>query len=190
MTASVDIDHSHPTNSALYSWTAHVRVWTLTVLGLAADLWSKHWAFHVMTDKRHILIEDCLSFQRSLNPGALFGMGQNWSPLFIGASLFAMVFVVYVFSRSTRHQRSFHVGLGCVLAGALGNLYDRLFNDGKVRDFIKIDLRIAGHDIWPWIFNIADVLLVIGVGLLMINIWFEKPSVQPAEPGPATAESP
>jgi len=62
-----------------------------------------------------------------------------------------------------------------VLGGALGNLYDRILY-GKVRDFIFLTLNISGKDIWPWIFNIADVALVVGVfGLLLgwQRRWFE-----------------
>ncbi|HEY3243936.1 MAG TPA: signal peptidase II [Phycisphaerae bacterium] len=42
---------------------------------------------------------------------------------------------------------------------------------GVVRDFIKIDLEIGGREIWPWVFNVADALLVIGVVLLLIEFW-------------------
>jgi len=44
---------------------------------------------------------------------------------------------------------------------------------GVVRDFIKIEPKF-GIDLWPWVFNVADVLLVIGVGLLLWNFWWER----------------
>jgi hypothetical protein len=44
---------------------------------------------------------------------------------------------------------------------------------GVVRDFIKIEPKF-GFELWPWVFNIADVLLVIGVGLLLLNFWWER----------------
>ena len=40
-----------------------------------------------------------------------------------------------------------------------------------VRDFIKIDAKIGSYSLWPWVFNIADALLMIGVAILLINFW-------------------
>lgn len=164
----------------IYSAAAHARLWSFAVLGLAADLWTKDWAFSRIRRSREV-IPDVLSFQRSENSGALFGLGQNMTSLFVIASVVALLFVFYIFARSGRTQRSFHIGLGMVLAGALGNLYDRIFREGRVRDFIKIELQIGETELWPWVFNVADVLLVCGVILLMINIWFDRKSFQQTE---------
>lgn len=162
--------------SALYSRASHLRIWSVMCIGLVIDLWTKHWAFSTLheTSKRCVLIPDVLSFHTSKNSGALFGMGQNLTVLFIVASVFALGFVLYIFSKSSPAQRSFHVGLGMVLGGALGNLFDRVFGGGEVRDFIKIDLAVGQFKLWPWIFNFADMLLVCGVGLLLLNIWFDR----------------
>ena len=68
-----------------------------------------------------------MTFNRSLNEGALFGLGKGWTPLFIIASFLALGFVLYLFVHSKANQRSLHIGLALVLAGALGNLFDRSF---------------------------------------------------------------
>ncbi len=157
---------------ALHCWQSHLRFWLVMALGLTADLWTKNWAELTLKGKRPwIIIEDALSFHYSTNPGALFGMGRQLTWLFVGASLAALLFVLYVFAKSSTGQRSFHLALGMILAGALGNLYDRLFVGGEVRDFIKIELHIGDFELWPWIFNVADMLLVCGVSILMLNIW-------------------
>ena len=64
--------------------------------------------------------------------------------------------------------------LGLILGGALGNLYDRLYSllsgaaFSGVRDFINV------HFIsWP-AFNLADVYISVGCGLLMVMLLFEK----------------
>lgn len=51
---------------------------------------------------------------------------------------------------------------------------------GVVRDFIKFVWkfpawvpRFAGRDVWPWVFNIADAALVVGVGILMLHVLFD-----------------
>lgn len=165
---------------AAYSLGAHLRLWTPAIVGLAADLWTKNWAFAQLGRTREV-IPDVLSLQRSENRGALMGIGQNMTVLFIVASLLALLFVLFIFVKSARTQRSFHAGLGMVLAGALGNLYDRIFREGRVRDFIKIELRIGDTELWPWVFNVADMLLVCGVAVLMINIWFDRKSFQKPE---------
>lgn len=161
--------------SALGSKAAHARLWLTAVLGLIADLWSKHWAFEQLPFGRRDVIEGVLSFQQSYNAGALWGMGRGLAPLFVVASIVALVFVMYVFAHSRRPQIVFHVALGLVLGGALGNLYDRLFEGGRVRDFIKIEWTVLSREVWPWIFNVADILLVVGVVILVLHILFERP---------------
>jgi signal peptidase II len=215
-----------------------LRIWPVAFGGLAVDLWSKHWAFTHgnVPDESRVVVDKLLSFQLSLNSGALFGLGRGMAPLFVAASVLALLFVWYLFTQSTRDRRSLHVALGLILGGALGNLYDRSFHEADavfgppapgfwhgllgdhvyatgvllnapedpiwqlgrfpdgigdvrevpnreelylksvpvVRDFIKIDATILGKPVWQWIFNIADVLLVIGVGLLLLNFWWER----------------
>ncbi len=234
-------------NTALRSTASHARLWLVAAFGLVADLWSKHWAFtHLDSGKGEVIVSHLARFQRSLNTGALFGLGKGWTPLFILASVLALGFVFYLFAHSGRERWSLHVALGLVLAGALGNLYDRAFEiadvvkysgktggvyieaglineeesnekylvlgsypegktrlhinresvidtwqQGVVRDFIKMEPQIPigkdrRLDVWPWVFNIADVLLVVGVALLMLNFWKER---RAARSGKDAAES-
>lgn len=210
-----------------------MRLWTFAAAGLAADLASKHWAFSHLdpypdpSRPPRTLIPGVVSLYRTLNPGALFGMGSGLWFVFILASLLALAFVLYLFANSTRERISLHIGLGLILAGAVGNLYDRAFvqadviytkegrvagiikgetddtvilaawpegttaqpirkseilerkRQGVVRDFIKFD-RVFGMDVWPWVFNVADVLLVVGVVLLLWNFWLERREVRRA----------
>ncbi len=219
--------------SAWWSPRSHAILWTTAVLGLAIDLVTKHLAFSRLPSKDPlVLIPHVLSLDRSLNFGALFGIGKGMSPLFILASVLAVAFVAYMFASSHRRQWVVHLALGLVLAGALGNLYDRLFvkidvisrggevirygtitqnqpqddaiqigryPDGgeprwrfsrsvevstrtAVRDFIRIDASFRRKSLWPWIFNIADSMLVVGVGLLLIIYWRHPSGPRPIEP--------
>lgn len=216
---------------------SHLRLWLIAAAGLALDLWTKHLAFtrldpNPANEHGFVAIEGLMSFRRSLNPGALFGLGKGLTPIFIAASILALGFVLFLFVHSGRNRRSLHVALALVLAGALGNLFDRTFMIadvvkynvggkrytlvgkivnpdqvpirlgvwpegtyvrqipadadpdvrplGVVRDFVKMEphFQIAGYhiDMWPWVFNIADVLLVVGVSVLMLNFWWERKS--------------
>lgn len=152
---------------------AHLRIWVVMAVGLFVDLWSKDWAFRTLNGTRE-LIPNVLSFHKSLNSGALMGIGKGMTSLFIVASILALLFVMYIFAHSRRGQYSFHLALGMVMAGALGNLHDRIVGQGFVRDFIKIELAIGSFELWPWIFNVADMLLVCGVGILILNIWCDR----------------
>ena len=106
--------------------SSHLRLWIAAIGGLWLDLWSKHWAFSELSfDKSRPLVSKFLSLQLSLNPGALFGFGAGWAPLFVGASVLALMFVLYLFANSSPQRWSLHLALGFVLSGAVGNLYDR-----------------------------------------------------------------
>lgn len=239
--------------SAARHLPSHLRVWPVAAVGLTVDLWTKSWAFRAgnVPPEGRPLIEGILSFDLSLNPGALFGLGRGMAPLFVAASVLALLFVWYLFIQSTRDRRSLHVALGLILAGALGNLYDRStqqadaifgpplsgfqrllgdhvyatgvlvepeddrnwhlarFPDGQdpirvirkgpgfylkscpvVRDFIKIDATMLGQPIWRWIFNVADAMLTVGVGLLLLNFWWERRAAVRAESAPSEADAP
>jgi lipoprotein signal peptidase len=226
--------------SAITDPASHARLWLVAGVGLAADLLSKHWAFTRLdpnpTSTGWVAIKNLVAFRRSLNPGALFGLGKGLTPIFIGASVLALAFVLLLFFHSGRRRWSLHIALGLVLAGALGNLYDRAFmiadvvkftqkglrgtcvgkiisrpgespmliapwpegaegarkyampiwpgdnaevrQMGVVRDFVKIEphFQVGKYtvDVWPWVFNVADVMLVLGVSLLMLNFWWER----------------
>ena len=58
---------------------------------------------------------------------------------------------------------------GMLVAGALGNMYDRLFNQGNVIDFIEVNLHVWPANPWPT-FNVADIFLCIGVGVLLLTL--------------------
>ncbi len=159
---------------------AWVRFVLIAGCGLSADLWTKHLAFaklgYGLNSHPVVLIPDVLQLRTTLNPGAVFGVGPGLAPLFILISLVAIGFVVYVFMNTQRGQWVMHIALGLILAGAMGNLYDRAFNGGKVRDFILLHY-------WPWIFNLADAMLCIGVPLLVICWLFQGAQMHSARQG-------
>ncbi|MCH7701297.1 MAG: signal peptidase II [Planctomycetes bacterium] len=131
---------------------AHLVLWGATAVALAADLYSKHWAFRVLdSHELRTVVPGVLAFRRSLNSGALFGMGAGRGPVFILASIVALGFVVYLFWHSEARQRGLHLALGLILAGALGNLYDRVFMVADILTLATppgyaIGLKVPGPD--------------------------------------------
>jgi signal peptidase II len=148
---------------------AQLTFWSLLVVGLALDLWTKKVVFDWLEHRGSVsIINGFLQFVRALNNGAAFGIMPGKPYLLATVSVVALIviFAVFLFSRS--RQRLVHIALGLFAAGVCGNLYDRIFNGGLVRDFVDV---YCGRYHWP-AFNVADSLLCIGIGLLFISTFF------------------
>ena len=173
------------------------RFFLVMLLGLGLDLWSKAYAFRTLAPQgveyvthsttghgqfqpvvalHHVFIPGWLTFTVTCNQGAVFGIGQGQLTIFIVVSVGAIGFLTYLFATSGR-QRFYQVILGLLLAGVLGNMYDRV-NLGYVRDMIYAlpgwKLPGSKRDVFPWIFNVADVLLCTGVGLMIAYSFFAR----------------
>ncbi len=111
------------------------------------------------------VIPGVLNLQLTLNQGAVFGIGQGLRWIFIVVSIAAVGVVTYLFAQSVAGAWLLHLALGLILAGALGNLYDRL-RFGAVRDMF---LLFPEMRLWPYIWNIADASLMLGVGLVLVQ---------------------
>src|SRR4051794_25826674 len=118
-----------------FSSLAALGCFALTViLGLSADLWTKSYAFdhlamyhgtRVVDSRIYSFIPGWLEFTVTTNQGAVFGLGAGQRFLFVSVSLAAILFLIYLFANSG-NQRLYQIILGMLLAGVLGNLYDRL----------------------------------------------------------------
>jgi signal peptidase II len=162
----------------LADWKAHLVFWLIFMLGLMLDLWSKRAAFKWLGQKpgsTAVLIDGLLRLVRAENAGAVFGIAAGQRYLLIVVSVIALIaiFVFFLFGRIS--QRLLHGALGLFAAGICGNLYDRIFNNGFVRDFIDVVYWPGRH--WP-AFNFADSMLCIGVGLVIISGLFTEKSAR------------
>ena len=158
--------------------------------GVFADLGFKAWAFRnvapnpVVLEHEHIpahppvvVIPRLLNLHLVKNEGAVFGIGANQRMFFIAFTIAALVSAVAVFGRWTKANATIaHIAIGLIVAGGLGNLYDRLYF-GSVRDFLHMlpgwslpfGLNWPGgnSEVFPWVFNVADVMLLFGMGAMM-----------------------
>jgi signal peptidase II len=97
---------------------------------------------------------------------------------FIGTTLLAIGLLIVFFRRLEPQARLSALALGVILGGAIGNLIDRLYY-GEVIDFL--DFHLWGGYTWPT-FNLADSFIVVGVGILMLEILFDRePDRDPAQ---------
>ncbi len=183
------------------AWAVLVLV---TVLGIVADLGTKSWAFHsvagvpVVVDREAVLAApslgrlipshtpvvvapNLLEFTLVLNPGAVFGIGAGKRAFFIVVTFAAIVFAGWMFARWTRPDRPMmHAAIGLLIAGAIGNLYDRMVY-ACVRDFIhplpgvKLPfgwtLPNGSREVWPYVSNVADLFLLVAIGMLLVQSW-------------------
>ena len=118
----------HRAEPAIRDIPSHLCFWIIGGAALVLDLWSKDWVFTKLKPSEiRTVIPGIIDFTYSLNAGAVFGSFTGHTEVFILASLFALGFVFYLFAHSGRRQRALHVALAMILAGALGNLYDRAF---------------------------------------------------------------
>jgi lipoprotein signal peptidase len=213
---------SHP----LRSVPALLRFAGVAVVGLVLDLWTKSLAWDALrvggpfqneAGGRHYVdsntvraIPGGLHVQLTVNEGAVFGLGQGNQLFFIAVSVLAVGFLVWLFAHSAR-QRVYQIILGLLLAGVVGNMYDRLAH-GYVRDMIYAlpDRQWPGtwrvpllnypaspdREVFPWIFNVADVLLCTGVGLMLVYTLFaprpdhHRDEDAPEVPPPPTTKGP
>jgi signal peptidase II len=203
----------------------------VTLLGLASDLASKWGAFRwvagapvaVHRDEvvelsargEHLgslipphdpvtIVPSVLDLTLVLNRGAVFGIGAGKRWFFVAFTVMAIGFGLWMFGSWTRAgDRAAHIAIGLLLAGGLGNLYDRLVF-ACVRDFLHplpgVQLPFGwrmpfdgGREVWPYVSNIADLWLLVGIGVLMVQLWRSGhtgspgPTVSSPESGPRSS---
>lgn len=108
------------------------------------------------------ILKNIFHFTLVYNRGAAFGVFKNQTYLFIITAVVAIVFIFFTLKNHAPRTFSLYtLALTLILAGAIGNLIDRIFY-GYVIDFL--DFRI-----WP-VFNVADSAITIGALLLGAHI--------------------
>lgn len=137
----------------------------LFVLPLAVvilDQFSKYVVVENMALGESIpIIEEVFHLTYILNPGAAFGMFAHNRLFFIAIAVIVIGIIIWARREILASPWEVKAGCGLFLGGAIGNLIDRA-RQGLVIDFF--DFRI-----WP-VFNIADIAICIGVGLIIWNL--------------------
>ncbi|MGD0596163.1 MAG: signal peptidase II [Sedimentisphaerales bacterium] len=169
---------SHPS-----SVIRHLIFWPIFTGGLAFDLWTKNAVFGWLGGLQGqgiAIIDGFLRLQLAVNTGAAFGIAEGYRVMLVAVSAIALVVILAIFIFARGERKIVVVSLALFAAGVSGNLYDRVFNGGLVRDFIDVVYWPGRH--WP-AFNVADSMLCTAVGLLIISSLFSPESCQkPAQP--------
>jgi signal peptidase II len=154
----------------------------LALLIVLLDRWSKRAvASRIPMYRRIQIIPGFFQLTHTENTGAAFSLfadsPAHWkTALLIGFSLLAMVIVTVLLWKQKRAITISSVALSLILGGAVGNLWDRVAS-GRVVDFLLFYVKRYE---WP-VFNLADSAIVIGAGLLVLEILLHK---APAEQVP------
>ncbi|MCL2235525.1 MAG: signal peptidase II [Defluviitaleaceae bacterium] len=148
----------------------------LIVLGvLGIDQLTKFIALTNLNYREEVVVlEGIFSFFRLNNTGMAFGLMQGGRWLFIIMTLIILGFLVYFYTTLPNHNkvgRVYRFTILILIGGALGNFVDRLFRPTGVVDMFMIT---AFDGIFPWVFNVADVFVVLPVILMAILTFFLK----------------
>ena len=169
----------------------HLIFWSVAILGAAADLVAKDLVFGWLAAQGGhpvSVIAGFFTLRTDRNPGTFFGLlGGHNSPLIIFTVLM-MALVIIMFLAPPREVavaglgKLYTAALALVLAGAAGNLWDRVQFE-CVRDFLAFNL--AGYP-WPT-FNLADTWLTMGIAAYLIATWRSARKDAARPPGPEEA---
>lgn len=181
----------------------------VAAISLVADVSTKAWAEITLLNRNPLtpsieLVKEHLAFTLAYNPGGAWGLFQKQNefvrrPFFLLVSLLAIAFIINLYGRLTPQQKALKWGLPLVLGGALGNLSDRIIRSNVI-DFIdyqakwieamnrfiaKFQKGWAITDHWPT-FNVADIAICVGVGLMAVDMFTARRGSHPVPPKPST----
>jgi signal peptidase II len=108
------------------------------------------------------------------NTGVAFGMFQGANTIFSILAIIVSLAIIIYFPRVPRNEGIIRLALAMMLAGAVGNLIDRI-HLGYVTDFISVGTFA--------IFNVADASITTGVGVLLLGVWLQEHRRKGAEKG-------
>ncbi len=174
----------------------------VAIVSLASDIITKLWAEKRLEGYPGYVnvVDNHLMFVLAKNKGGAWGLLQGQSenvrrPFFLLVSVAAIAFIVTLYRRLQPRQHALKWGLPLVLGGALGNVFDRI-RYGFVIDFIDyradwlhkfnelIQKKYPAHivtDHWPT-FNVADIAICVGVGLMAVDMLTSRRGKKPAPP--------
>ena len=134
------------------------------ILLIGIDQLIKNWALNVLRYKGAIsVIENVFNLTYVENRGAAFGLFQNNQIIFIVVALIASIVGLYALHSKKINSKICKTSIMLIIAGALGNLIDR----------IRLDFVVDYFDfvfIWNYVFNLADCFIVVGTILLCLYV--------------------
>lgn len=151
----------------------------ILILGVGVDQATKWWA-ETSLDRTgyQSMAGDTFRLQFALNGGAFLGLGGNLSPearfwLLTAVNAVFLVVIGGILIARWNMQPAQFVALGLLLSGGIGNLVDRITQNGYVTDFLNVGI---GPVVRTGIFNVADMAIMAGAGLLFWLSFHHEPT--------------
>jgi len=147
---------------------------TIIPLVLVLDFITKRWALTTLVGGNRLeTLGGFVPLTLAYNRGAAFGisLGDDSRWFFVPITFLALILLLVLLRQAERRDWLRLCSIAMVVAGALGNLYDRVRWDRGVVDFIG-PINLGFMD-WP-IFNVADMSITCGAVLLAISFWREE----------------
>jgi len=153
------------------------------VICVAADQGTKRWATATLRSApTQSFAMDSIRLHYAMNSGGFLSFGSELPErarrsLFIGFNLLLMLGLGWFLIANPHRNRGPFIGVGLLFAGGIGNLIDRLLHNGQVIDFLNLGIG------WlrTGIFNVADVAIVAGAGLVVLCSWNSPAAIPQAE---------
>jgi signal peptidase II len=151
---------------------------SLGIIVVVLDRLAKSWVLVTVPFGRSMpLVGKFLYVTHVHNTGGAWGLFSNLSPLFVVMGLLVPILILVFYKKLMEKGLGWVIAAALILGGALGNLYDRVFYHHVV-DFL--DVKYNGGSIWP-IFNVADIAISVGIGILFICLLREPPQEKEQE---------
>ena len=155
----------------------HVIIIILLLVNFSIDQSSKNMVRNNIEDYQSInVIDGILTLTKVENTGAFLSLGNSltgtWSFVLLQLlPLLSLVFGIGFLIVKKDLSSSFVVGLSLIIGGGIGNIYDRIIY-GSVTDFLHIDFGI----VQTGVFNVADMTIMTGMGLLLLDSYKNRKS--------------
>jgi signal peptidase II len=154
-----------------------IAILTIILLSIITDQITKIVAKAILKSSPPIIyFGDLFRFQYAENTGAMLGFGSDlpdglrfWLlTVLVGALLVVLLIFLFYSQKLSKAQT---IALALISGGGLSNFIDRVLNDGRVVDFMNMGIGFLRTGI----FNVADVLIMIGLGMILVfGEWTKK----------------
>lgn len=156
-----------------------ILIFSIVLVGVAVDQFTKKLAVdrHAVTSQESFYLGNFVRITYAENTGAFLSLGQKlpdtqrfW--VMTGLNSLILLMVAGVLLLKNRLYFPVVIALSLVVCGGVGNLIDRIFRDGIVIDFLVVGIQSMNIPFRTGIFNVADFLIMLGLGLLIFCEFF------------------
>jgi signal peptidase II len=146
---------------------------------IGCDRVTKHIAATTLSgEPRQSFLADTFRLEYAENTGAFLSLGADWPPrtrtALFGIGNAIVLVVLAVLALRMRPSMPTRLGVTLFIAGGASNVLDRIAS-GKVIDFMSVGLG----PVRTGIFNVADVAIMLGTGIVVVASWLTSPDTDP-----------